>query len=158
MCESKFFNFENDTFLLNMTYVCQKSLIFVNKYVFFVKSNVFLQNLLHPVAPLRQSHAPGILSTLHDRQHFDMKLSGVCCEMRHIYMNYEIRGAKNTRNVIWSRTVVASCRDLCPEVHSCKKCWFGKLGAKCDNYFDHYRCGNRAKIENVQMLTVAESN
>ena len=46
-------------------------------------------------------------------------------------MNSEIWGAKKTCNVIWSRTVVVSCRDLCPEVHLCKKCWFGKLGAKC---------------------------
>ena len=63
-----------------------------------------------------------------------MTLLFFCCEMRHFNINYGIWGAKKTRNVIWSRTVVVSCRDLCPEVHLCKKCWFGKLGAKCEKY------------------------
>ena len=53
--------------------------------------------------------------------------------MRTFDINYRIWGAKKTRNAIWSRTVVVSCRDLCPEVHLCKKCWFGKSGAKCQN-------------------------
>ena len=42
------------------------------------------------------------------------------------------RQPKKTRNVIWSRTVAVSCRDLCSELHLCKKCWIGKSGAKCE--------------------------
>ena len=59
-----------------------------------------------------------------------MKLFDLYCEMRKHHVNYEIWGAKKMCNVIWSRTVVVSCRDLCPEVHSCSKCWFANLSAR----------------------------
>ena len=74
-----------------------------------------------------------VFHTLQDSQNLNMELLDVGCEMRTYDMNYEIWGAKKKCNVIWSRTVVVSCRDLCLDVHLCKKCWFGKLGAKCEH-------------------------